>query len=355
MLLETLFEVPSQESCIIDCLIYVFSHCLFHRHFLVRTLSLKPSTHKKRVVLFPYVDKQEGEEENTMLYTSLPKDWDVSIVMESVSSQCPFYEQHLLIDFIQRLIHNCVFRVSTSVTMYQLHHLLSQLLQEIMFECTFCQQYQQLLETLPKESYLSLFIDSILNTSFQEEDIQKIITIHIANISLIKQQLRSEKIIQMILIRFYSLINESFLQFQQQPSQLHEIKYQLYRKLQDYLLQNIPFFNIKDIPFLDWIEQLFLLKCHIQEIPSNNQTVMLCLKKMIFLLHLFFPETKETHLEPMFYCNQTPIHENEHTSSLQNMYEYHPILRGSFFNDYFLNHRRLEMKKKKGMVCIVNQ
>jgi len=296
---------------------------------MVKTLRVEPTSKSKRVCLFPYQD--------TILYTCIPKDWDIRIVFSdhrqtSHPVRCPSYEQHLLIDFLERFIHACSFRLQSS----RLSQLLTKLLEEIKFDCSFCKQYNHDLKRFSNHSYLSLFITSTLNASIHEEDIQNIIEIHDKNISFIKHQSRSDKVLERIISHFQSLVETSFQQFQSDPSKIEDIKSQLYRQLQDYLLKTIPFFNMKSSPLMEWIEHLFLLKCYLTDIPRNNQTVISFLKKIILLFQLFFQETKEVDLDNTYYWMSTPIIHSQ--SPLQLMYEYHPLVRGTFFSSIIPKH-----------------
>lgn len=317
MLLEKLFLIPNSETNIIEILIHIFIYSLYQKSFLINHVKLIPTNNEKRIFLFSIND--------SILYSSLPEYWNIKIMNNSMKINCPFEELHFLIHFIEKLISFSVYRKNFKV-MNHLNFILSEFLKEIQFDCKFCNLFKKEINQIESEkNYLELFYTSILES---DENLDEIKKIHNQNVKIIEKQLRSEKIIFNIFNRFALFFNESFQEFSNHPDQCLKIKINLKNKFQNYVMNNVPFLSLKNINFMDWIDQLLLLKCNLKEFKNDNEKTLQYIIKLVFILQMVFPENRNEKIDKIYFNNQKI---NFNKNNIKEMYEYHPILRGDYF------------------------
>lgn len=330
MNLESLFYIPHQESIIIEILIYIFVYSLYKNCFTILNVELKPTNIAKQIYLYQI--------EDSIIYSCMPEYWKIILILEKVEnitnlSHCPFQERHLLIQFIDKIIHYSQPRKHLKM-IHQLYKLMKQLKKEIQFECLHCKTYQKELENLPKNCYFPFFYISILDpTNGSREEVDLIAQKHQNCVQCIQKQIRNEKIIHRIMEQYQLLFYQSYNEFRKNPEHILDIKIKLKNDIQAYIMKTIPFLNVKPIYFMDWIDQLFLLQLHLKDIVNQNQNIMTFIKKIIILLQLLFTENFTLNLGNVYLNHQRVIFDKNvyNKNILSKMYEYHPILRGDSF------------------------
>jgi hypothetical protein len=321
MLFKNLFLIPYQEYDILQILHFLFVNSLFEQKFIITDIELSPSSSSSpQIHLFSI--------ENELFYSTLPAHWSIQFVKkEDIQNQCPYYQYHLLLQFIEK-IKTYAFQRHYFETMNKLYKLFHILWNEFDFRCSYCEQYQKEVEQFKEYPYFHYFYTSISESSFDE--LPAILNIYKTNFQPIQKQLRSEKLIQQLMFKFSQLFHSSFDSFLQDPNHIVKIKETLKKDVETHFIKSIPFLNLSSIRFTEWIDSLFLLKLNLKEFDMSSKSLFLFIKKIVFLLSFLFPEKINSNIQPTIYLNYQMIS----FSSISEMYDYHPLLRGQYFSKH---------------------
>ena len=322
---KNFFYFINEFETIIEILQYVFSMIIFSTGICpsLDEIHIIPSHKKKRHVFFHI-------ENDDFIYAPIPANWDIIFkIKKSTLGHCPFEYDHKFYSLLKNIIDILTIQKKFHYKFTILYKLFFRIMNEYNFHCVFCEKLEEEIQQLQiSPLYIRDIYKSLKDTKITVEEMKENLFDHLQYSENCNNQIRNPELKQ----TFFSILFFSYFKYKTQYKKAlinHEPIDPIYQNFKNsiinHVIQIIPFISYKNISFEKWYKSLFLFELDLQETIKKSKRCKPFVVKILFLLYYLFDEKISIEFE-----KDSIIHQKDKIlfRKTENIYEYHPILRG---------------------------
>lgn len=330
---KNFFYFINEFETIIEILQYVLSMIIFSTKICpsLDEIHIIPSLKKKRHVFFQI-------ENDDFIYSPIPANWDIIFkIKKSTVAHCPFEYDHKFYSLLKDIIDVLTIQKKFHNKFNILYKLFFKIMNEYNFQCLFCKQLEKEIQQLKIPAlYIRDIYKSLKHTTITVEEMKENLSHHLEYSEYCNYQIRNPELKQ----TFFTILFFYYFKYKTQYKKAlinNEPTDPIYQDFKNAIINNviriIPFISYKNISFEKWYKSLFLFELDLQETKKTNRRCKPFVVKILFLLYYLFDEKISIEFE-----KDSIIHQKDKIlfKKTENLYEYHPILRGNCIRSLFI-------------------